>query len=449
MARKFYIESLGCAKNQVDSEVIIENLLSDGWERVLDPASADAVLVNSCGFIQSAKEESLGAVFSLRAQAPKAKLVLCGCLAQRYADDLAGGLPEADGIFGNRDLGRAGGFLASLMDGSGPAVLVPPFPQEEFDRRSVLLGWPGSAYLKISEGCSHRCAYCAIPIIRGPLRSRPEEAILRDARSLAARGIREINIIAQDLAAYGTDLGRKDGLVDLLEKIAAVEGDFRLRLLYIHPDSFPPALLDLARSEPKILPYFDIPIQHASTSILRSMGRKGDAAGYAALVARIREALPEAVVRTTLMVGYPGETEEDFETLISFVRECQFDWMGSFVYSREEGTAAWGLTDVAGQKAMEKAALRRQRRLQKIQEAITAERLERFVGREFDVLIEERFDGQEEGGGPLALGRIYSQAPEVDGQTVVSGDGLVPGSVCRCRVIRTAGVDLDAVKIDG
>ena len=317
-----------------------------------------------------------------------------------------------------------------------------PDPDSEIYARKELFGYPGSAYLKISEGCNHRCGFCAIPLIRGGLRSRSMDSILDEARTLIARGVREINLIAQDLAAYGTDQGGKSRFPELLQKITDIPGDFRVRMLYIHPDAFPFGILDMIRTNPKIIPYFDIPIQHASAKLLRPMKRMGDSAVYTDLVSRIRSALPGCVIRTTIMLGFPGETDEDFDMVYDFVKTNRFNWMGSFVYSREEGTYAWGLTDEKTHEALSKVAAKRQKKLEKLQEKITAEHLREFVGKEYDVLIEELIEGED-----LAIGRIWAQAPEVDGLTVVMGRGMEPGKVYRCGITKVNGVDLEAVRI--
>ena len=442
-----YIENLGCAKNQVDAEVMAQALSKDGWILADEASGADLIIVNTCGFIESAREESINTFFSLRSQYPKARVILSGCLAQRYGQELKDQLPEADGIFGNRDLSEINGFVAKIAAKKRRGkteLLVPGYPDPEDDiyMRERFLNFPGSAYLKISEGCNHRCGFCAIPIIRGPLRSRPYATILEEARDLVSRGIREINLIAQDLAAYGTDTCGKSRFPELLQDIVAIEGDFKVRLLYIHPDAFPPELPHMIRSNPKILPYFDIPIQHASVPLLRNMKRAGDAARYTELVSSIRRTLPESVIRTTIMLGFPGETDDDFAQVYDFVKANRFNWMGSFVYSREEGTFAWDLTDEKTHKALTKVAKVRQKKLQKLQEGISAQWLEQFVGREYDVLIEELIEGED-----LAIGRIWAQAPEVDGLTVVMGRGMVPGNVYRCGITKVNGIDLEAVRI--
>lgn len=440
--RNLYIENLGCAKNQVDAEVLSCSLGKDGWILTDDAQKADLILVNTCGFIESAREESINTFFELRELNPKARIIVSGCLAQRYGQELSEQLPEADGIFGNRDLGQINAFVENLSGKSRLLVPEYPDPDSEIYERKELFSYPGSAYLKISEGCNHRCGFCAIPLIRGGLRSRSMDSILDEARTLVARGVREINLIAQDLAAYGTDQGGKSRFPELLQKITDIPGDFRIRMLYIHPDAFPFEILDMIRDNPKIIPYFDIPIQHASPSLLRPMKRMGDAASYTDLVGRIRNALPGCVIRTTIMLGFPGETDEDFGMVYDFVKTNRFNWMGSFVYSREEGTYAWDLTDEKTHAELSKVAAKRQKKLEKLQEKITAEHLQEFVGKEYDVLIEELIEGED-----LAIGRIWAQAPEVDGLTVVMGRGMEPGKVYRCGITKVNGVDLEAVRI--
>lgn len=440
--RNLYIENLGCAKNQVDAEVLSCSLGKDGWILTDDAQKADLILVNTCGFIESAREESINTFFELRELNPKARIIVSGCLAQRYGQELSEQLPEADGIFGNRDLRQINAFVENLSGKSRLLVPEYPDPDSEIYERKELFSYPGSAYLKISEGCNHRCGFCAIPLIRGGLRSRSMDSILDEARTLVARGVREINLIAQDLAAYGTDQGGKSRFPELLRKITDISGDFRVRMLYIHPDAFPFEILDMIRDNPKIIPYFDIPIQHASPSLLRPMKRMGDGASYTDLVGRIRNALPGCVIRTTIMLGFPGETDEDFGMVYDFVKTNRFNWMGSFVYSREEGTYAWDLTDEKTHAELSKVAAKRQKKLEKLQEKITAEHLLEFVGKEYDVLIEELIEGED-----LAIGRIWAQAPEVDGLTVVMGRGMEPGKVYRCGITKVNGVDLEAVRI--
>ena len=436
--KRIYLESLGCAKNQVDSEILLSYALENGYERTEDVSEADVIVVNSCGFIESAKKESIDTFFSLHEANPDARIILAGCLAERYGKDMD--LEEADAIFGNRDLS----LFPSVLEGKEKLLLPDyPDPDRERDDRKILLNYPGSAYLKISEGCNHRCSYCAIPVIRGSLRSRPMDNVVAEAKRLISEGIYEINIVAQDLGAYGTDDGGKSRFVELMDRLSSLDGDFVLRMLYIHPDTFPEGLIELCKERKKILPYFDIPFQHADPVVLRGMKRTGTPEIYLSLISRIREALPDAVIRTTLMLGFPGEDRKAFDTLLSFVREARFDWMGSFLYSREEDTPAY---DMRGEKEHEKAnkvAAKWQKELEALQEEITAEQLERFVGKEYTVLIEEKVEGED-----LAIGRIYAEAPDVDGLTVVMGRGMKPGDKVRAGITRTRGVDLEGVLID-
>ncbi len=309
-----------------------------------------------------------------------------------------------------------------------------------------MLSFPGSAYLKIAEGCGNRCSYCAIPLIRGPLSSRPRAEVVEEARGLLAAGVREIVLIAQDLASYGADraggggVGSAESVVrgelpSLLRELLDLPGEYWLRCLYIHPDHFPEELLALAAADSRLLPYFDLPFQHASPAVLRRMGRHGTPEGYLAMLARIRAALPQAALRSTFLVGFPGETEEDFRVLLDFQREAELDWAGFFTYSREEGTAAYSL----GPRVSRKIAESRKSELERAQQAITERRLERHVGAQLDVLIEEPVRGE-----ALALGRAYLQAPEVDGLVVVKAAGLEAGQRCRVRIERRNGVDLEA-----
>lgn len=440
MARRFAIDQHGCAKNQVDAELMIASLEAEGWEYAEEADGADLVIVNSCGFIEEAKEESLNALLALRAAHPDKKILLSGCLAERYATELAADLPEADGFFGNGDPTRAAVAVRALFPPAGKAVERPvvKFPQEGTPgggSRTRLLSRPGTAYLKITEGCGNNCSYCAIPLIRGPLRSRPVAEVRAEFESLLSRGVKEVILIGQDLGSYGVDAG-PPALVPLLRELLAVGGKFWLRVLYIHPDHFPEGLLELMRADGRLLPYLDVPFQHAAKGVLSRMGRRGDAAAYLALVERVRSALPESAIRSTFLLGFPGETEADFLELRSFQDEARLDWLGAFSYSREEGTAAWGFKG----RVPAKLAASRKAAVEEAQAAIMAERLERFVGKSFDVLVEEPVAGED-----LAIGRAWFQAPDVDGLVVVHASGAEAGDMLRCRVAALRGVDLEAV----
>ena len=441
--KSVYVENLGCAKNQVDAEVMVASLALDGYVSVDNAEDATIILVNTCGFIESAREESINTFFALKDSFPDKKILITGCLSQRYAKELETDLLEADAIFGNRDLGSINDVVKKVVSGER-IVEVPeyPFVDQDYDSRGKLFNYPGSAYLKISEGCNHRCRFCAIPIIRGSLRSRPQKAILEDAVHLIAHGIKEINIIAQDLAAYGTDQVGTSLFLPLLESIALLEGDFVIRLLYIHPDAFPLPLLDLMKKYSKILPYFDIPFQHADKKVLRKMGRVGDKDVYLKLITSIRATFPDAVIRSTFLLGFTDEDEDSIDILTSFIKEANLDYAGTFIFSLEEGTPAFNDVDKDIYNMRVKKARTYQKRINKLTTSITTKKLQKFIGQEIDVLIEELVEQEE-----MAIGRTYYQAPEVDGLTVVMGKNLIPGEYIRCGIKKVNGIDLEAIAL--
>ena len=491
--KNFFIDQHGCAKNQVDGELLISLLRKRGWIQTFDAESADLIIVNSCGFIESAKIESITAVQSARQLYPNAKILLAGCLAERYAADLKDSLTEADGFFGNGDLPQIYKILPPLMEGKRP-VLTPAQKGVCCGDRDLLLSFSGTAFVKITEGCNNRCSFCAIPIIRGELRSRKADEIVEEIRSLVRRGIYEINLIGQDLAAYGTgrdddcfgdgrtplpvgtpgtedfeDLeggglplasetvttvsvlppsNTKSGLARLLEMISEVEGTFAVRLLYIHPDHFNEDILPVMRKDSRFLHYFDIPFQNGDDGIIREMHRVGNRKMYGELISKIRSVFPDAAIRTTFMAGFPGETEEAFENTKSFLEEIQTDWSGCFSYSREDDTPARAFKNQVTKKIRE----RRASVLVEIQAKITRERLKSRVGIECDVLIEEVLSRSEENPEEgLAIGRAWFQAPEVDGSVVVRYDrsaeteqnAVKSGRLVRVRITSSGDVDLN------
>jgi ribosomal protein S12 methylthiotransferase len=442
MNMRYFLDPFGCVKNQVDAETMMAHLNGAGWVSSDDPGGADLIIVNSCGFIESAKRESINAVLAWRKRYPEKKILLAGCLPRRYEKELAESLSEADILFGGADLS---GITAAANRAAGrPEETAAPLPSgPEFYGQRPLLSLPGSAYVKIGEGCDNRCTFCAIPLIRGPLSSRPVPEILAECQGLLRRGIREINLIGQDTGSYGRDRsgaegGRASALPDLLRALSALEDRFWVRLLYIHPDNFPLPILDILARDDRFLPYFDIPFQHGSAKILAAMNRRGDAETCLGLIGRIRERLPAAVIRSTFMTGFPGETEEDFAALLDFQDKARFDWLGCFIYSREDGTPAWSMRG----RVSKKTALERKRIVEERQIPITGKNMDRFVGKEYDVLVEEKM-GEKEG---LCLGRLYCQAPEVDGAAVIHCEDVrplpEPGTFVRCRVFGRAGIDL-------
>lgn len=532
MIKSFFLDQHGCAKNQVDGELLIGILTDRGWQRTGEPERADLIIINSCGFIEPAKRESIEAVVTARAAYPKAKILLAGCLAERYGEVFKIEFEEADAFFGNGDLSQLPILIDELFPDTLPAKNQPPLsggkkkptaenasaapepkryrlknsaaqksrlflkPAQEgvcCGARPELLNFPGSAFIKITEGCNNCCTFCAIPLIRGAVRSRPVSDIIDEIRSFIRRGYKEFNLIGQDLAVYEalpalpdklpkaprlscsiemTDTaelaGSKreipqaglSGLAQLLKAISALEGQFTVRLLYIHPDHFPLDILPVMIADTRFLPYFDIPFQSGSEPVIRAMNRCGSAKSYLQLVETIRAAFRkaespygEAVIRTTFLTGFPGETQEDFERTAAFLQDVQSLWSGTFTYSQEEGTKAAAMK----KKVPAKTAEQRKAALNKLQLGITLKKLSSFCGRQTNVLIEElippsgKAEGVEER--RIALGRAWFQAPEVDGAIVVhfseaqkdsEGKPITAGSLVRVRITALRGIDLEA-----
>ncbi|GHV10818.1 ribosomal protein S12 methylthiotransferase RimO [Spirochaetia bacterium] len=439
---RFFLDPFGCVKNQVDAETMMACLNGAGWSAVENAADADLIIINSCGFIESAKQESINAVLLWRKQYPGKKILLAGCLAQRYAKELAESLPEADLLFGNTD---PEGIVeaAAKLTGNGDTVIT---PHSSLPGQRPLLSLPGSAYVKINEGCNNRCTFCSIPLIRGPLRSRSSTDVIAECRELLSRGIKELCLIGQDIGSYGKDFSRGEScLPGLLEALSELEGDFWVRLLYIHPDNFPPHILDIMEQDKRrhpyhqrFLPYFDLPFQHGSEKILAAMNRRGTMETYLALIETIRSRLPGAVIRSTFLLGFPGETGEDFEALLNFQNKARLDWLGCFTYSREEDTPAYTMK----KRVPQKLAVERKRIVEEQQIGISEKQIDRFVGKEFDVLVEEAVDAED----GLYLGRLYCQAPEVDGAAVITSErNLAPGAFVRGKVVGRAGFDLEVL----
>ncbi len=467
---KFFIDQHGCAKNRVDGEILATYLgnKKEKYELTMDPAEADLIIINSCGFIKSAKEESLNALMETKAAYPEKKVILAGCLAERYADLFSKSLPEADGIFGNGELSGIVEVADEVMAQNRP---VEKTPQKgvSFCMREVSFGFKNSAFVKITEGCSNHCSFCAIPLIRGELRSRPADSILEEIRKLVSKGVYEINLIGQDLAAYGTGIDDAEirsaiaklsgeeitekpndffpasgvtPLAALLKLISKIEGNFVLRLLYIHPDHFNFDVLEVMKKDERFLHYFDIPFQSGSTEIIHSMNRRGSDESYSKMIERMREILPDLVLRTTFMTGFPGEKDKNFGETAAFLETIKPDWSGCFDYSLEDDTPAYNFKHrVPGRKAKKRAEI-----LGDIQQELTLNKLESYVGKTFSILIEEIIPEEEE---LLAIGRAWFQAPEVDGAVVVryeeeDKDKVFEGAVVKAKILAVTGVDLDS-----
>jgi len=449
--KHYYLDLFGCAKNQVDAENMMSHLDKAGWERACDAELSDLIIVNSCGFIESAKRESIDAVLEWRKFYPEKKILLAGCLARRYAEELPGLLTEADIFACNTD--------EVVKKASDVFQLRSKLSSFSLPGERPLLSLPGSAYVKISEGCDNSCSYCAIPLIRGGLVSRTIPDILDECRALLKRGINELCLVGQDIGSFGCEKGAAK-LPELLNAISALDGNFWVRLLYIHPNHFPVQILDLIEKDSRFLPYFDIPFQHASAGILALMNRHAaeyPAREYLELIGTIRGRLPYSVIRSTFLIGFPGETEEDFSALLDFHEKANLDWLGCFTYSREEGTESYSMKG----RVPAKKAVMRKKIIEERQIPISEKNMERFTGRNMDVLIEEKIARDKSGGEPPAklspaadeifwLGRTYCQAPEIDGATVIvckpdnKTENIKPGEFIRCKIIARRGFDLEA-----
>jgi ribosomal protein S12 methylthiotransferase len=439
--QKVYFVSLGCPKNQVDTEVMLGQVAGAGHTLVDAPEGADVIVVNTCAFIDHAKEESIDTILEM-AQHKKtgaSKLVVTGCLAQRYSDEIAKEIPEIDHILGSADFQGIAGALAAPARKSKkalPVIQVSSTPAYIYDHDAprVRIGHRHSAYVKVAEGCDRPCSFCIIPKLRGPQRSRSVDDIVAEARMLAAEGTLEINLIAQDLTRYGSDRDDKPGLAQLLRELGRVDGLRWIRLHYTYPSAFDDDLIDAIATTDKVVKYVDVPLQHISDGMLKRMRRGHSSRVTRDLVKRLRERIDGLVLRTTFIVGHPGETAEEFEELCGFVAESGFDRAGAFTYSVEPGTVSAMLPDRVPAEIMQE----RQQRLMEIQRQISRARNEALVGREIDVLIEGVSDESEY----LLQGRWYGQAPEIDGTVYVADGEAAAGTIVRTRVTQASDYDL-------
>jgi ribosomal protein S12 methylthiotransferase len=429
------MHTLGCPKNRVDSEIMLGTLAQAGYRLVQDPEQAEIVVVNTCGFIESAKVESVDAIVELaelKRTGRCKKLVVTGCLVQRHADELSRELPEVDHFLGT----GAYADVARIVSDAQAKRLVVPDPDFVHSASTPRISSLPShtAYLKISEGCDNACAFCIIPKLRGPQRSRPVEDVVAEAEGLARQGTVELSLVAQDLTAYGTDLPGRPRLHALLRALAKVDGIRWIRCHYAYPRDVPEALVEAIADEPRIVKYLDMPLQHSSDRLLRAMKRGRDSAFLRELVARLRAGIPGIALRTSLIVGLPGETEDDFEDLLRFVEESRFERLGVFEFSPEEGTAA---AEMARQVP---AAVKRARfeRVMELQQEISREHQRALIGRRLEVLVEGRSEETEH----LLAGRHAQQAPEIDGLTYVNDGVAYPGEIVTVEVTDAADYDV-------
>jgi ribosomal protein S12 methylthiotransferase len=443
---KLYLESLGCAKNQVDSEIMLGRLKEAGWELADDPAEAHTIVVNTCSFIESAAQESIETIIDL-AQFKKTgacrRLVVSGCLPERYREEIVEAIPEVDIFLGTgafdqivKVVGSSNGFREILLP--DPARVKAPVA-----KTPRVLSTPYSAYLKVAEGCSRECTYCVIPRLRGRHRSRAVADIVAEAEQLIASGVRELNLVAQETTDYGRDLNRSVSLAALLERLAGVSARLAetgepawIRVLYGHPESIDDTFIRAVSAHANVCSYFDVPIQHASAKILKRMGRRYSADSLRRLFQKLRVSVPDAAIRTTIIVGFPGETDKDFDELLGFVEEIRFDHLGAFVYSDADDLASHRLRGHIPQDV----AQDRYDQLMSCQMDIAAEKNQRNIDKVFTVLVEQDL------GNHLFAGRTYFQAPEVDGLTYVntalSGQRLVAGEFTPARITDAMEYDL-------
>ena len=438
--KSLYMMTLGCPKNRVDSEVMLGKLQTRGYQLVQAPEAADVIVVNTCAFIGPAKQESIDSILEMaefKKSGQCSTLVVTGCLSQRYSSELATQMPEVDHFLGTSAYAQIGDLLAAEAT---PRQVIPD-PDYIHDAKTERVNsMPEyTAYLKISEGCDNACAFCIIPTLRGGQRSRPVADLVAEAERLAESGVKELNLIAQDLTAYGHDLPGKPKLSELLRALCKVDVRW-IRLHYAYPRIFTDELIEVMATEPKIAKYLDMPLQHASDKLLMAMKRGRNSQFLTELLAKLRARVPGLVMRTSMIVGLPGETEEDFELLKKFVQEQRFERLGVFQYSDEEGTAAYDMADKVPQRTIE----RRWRDVMAIQKRINREQNKKLVGTRLEVLVE----GPSEESEHLLVGRHEGQAPEIDGQVYIN-DGLAyPGEIVTVEVTEAHDYDLVAKVVE-
>ena len=429
--------SLGCSKNQVDAELMMAMIVEGGWQVVGDPEHCDVVIINTCGFIEDAKRESIDTILEYCRKKEEGRLravVVTGCLAERYQQELAQEIPETDVVLG---IGKNSHIVQAIREALEGQRVVEFGPKEDLglEGERILANPPYFAYIKVAEGCDNRCSYCAIPLIRGGFRSRSMEDIMTEVRRLAARRVREMNLVAQDTSRYGLDRYGKYMLPELIHQVCQVEGVDWVRILYAYPERITDELIDAIAKEPKVVKYIDIPVQHGSGKVLREMNRVGDRHTILALVKKLRERIPGVVIRTTMIAGFPGETQEDFEELCKLVTEARFERLGCFAYSQEEDTPAGEREDQIDPKVRADRA----DRIMELQMDIAFEFARSCKGKVLDVLVEGRQGGR-------YYGRSYMDAPDIDTRVYftskekLSAGQLVPVEITGSREYDLVGV---------
>lgn len=437
MTKKVAVVTLGCPKNQVDSE-IMSGLLAQDYIFIENPEEADIIVVNTCTFIQSAKEESIETIFEmsrLKKSGSCQTLIATGCLAQQYGKDLMQDIPELDGVLGTGNIDEitklvqaSQGTRTTLIKGGTPKFLHDELMPRKRSTPNYL------AYVKVAEGCDNYCTYCVIPYVRGHFRSRPEESVIREVQEMAAQGVKEIMVMAQDTTRYGHDLYGELRLPQLIQQLARIEGIEWIRLMYCYPERFTDELIETMRQEPKVCRYIDLPLQHADNKILKEMNRRGTIEEAETLIEKLRDAMPDITVRTTMITGFPGESEQEFQTMVDFIERVQFDRLGVFTYSQEENTPAGQREDQISPDVSEQ----RREQIMQIQQKISLERQQRWVGRVVTVMLEQKQpDGQ-------WMGRTEGDAPEIDGQVYITGTqtSLQVGDMIKVCILEADNYDL-------
>jgi ribosomal protein S12 methylthiotransferase len=436
MIEKVSVVTLGCEKNLVDSEIMSGLIHKRGFTLVEKPEEATVIIVNTCGFIDAAKEESVNTILNLAELKESARLkalIVSGCLTQRYKKELMDEMPEIDGIVGTGDFHRINEIIDEALRGRKPVYVGNPVFNYEENLPRLLSTPRHTAYVKIAEGCDNACTFCSIPIMRGQFRSRSMESIIAEVKMLADQGVREISLIAQDSTNYGTDLYEGFKLPELLNRVSEVPGIAWVRLHYAYPGFFTDELIDAIASNSKICNYIDMPLQHSEDSILKKMRRPGRQRDVRELLGKIRSRIPEVALRTSMIVGFPGETEEDFEKLCEFVREMKFDRLGVFAYSQEEDTPASRLPN----QLTDEVKQFRQNTLMEIQRQVAMDNSAKYLGRTIDVLV-ERYDGRSD----VYIGRSQYDAPEVDGEVYISNCPVQIGELSKVRITHAYEYDL-------
>ncbi|MDR3599427.1 MAG: 30S ribosomal protein S12 methylthiotransferase RimO [Desulfosporosinus sp.] len=437
MTKKVAVVTLGCPKNQVDSEVMAGFLAQD-YLVTENPEEADIIVVNTCTFIQSAKEESIETILEMagfKEFGSAQTLIATGCLAQRYGSDLMQDIPELDGVLGTGNIDEIT-KIVQAAEGRRTTLIKPGVPDflhdETMPRKRSTPDY--LAYVKIAEGCDNYCTYCVIPYVRGHFRSRSEESVVREVQEMAAQGVKEIMVMAQDTTRYGHDLQGELRLPQLIRQLARVEGIEWIRLMYCYPERFTDELIETIRQEPKVCRYIDLPLQHADNKILKDMNRQGTIEQAEMLIRKLRSAMPDITLRTTMITGFPGETEQEFQTLVNFIQRVQFDRLGVFPYSQEENTPAGQRQDQVPPEVREQ----RREQIMQIQQEISLDRQQRWVKRVVTVMLEQKLpDGR-------WMGRTEGDAPEIDGQVYITDTqtSLHVGDMIKVRILEADSYDL-------